>query len=329
MLTSSQPSPLLRVVLLGAGIAIIAAALQAAAPVVNLILLSALLAATLYPVPVILTDRGMSRSAAIALTAVLAVASGVLILLVLAKSLSGLRENLPAYQASLSGLIENVTQRLSARGIAVDDALKPDSARIMGIVGGLVRGALSGLGYGLFTLVLVVLFLIEMPVLASSDSSAGGLRNRLDESMVLVRRFVGLNGLIGGVIALINLVIMLVLGTDAPALWTVIIFLFAFVPFGFVLSAIPPFIVTLLEHGPTRALLLFVLFFAVNFTGDNVIKPKIMGGGLGLSPLVIVLSVMVWGVVLGPMGALLAIPLTLTLKQVLPILTGETTVAAA
>ena len=52
-----------------------------------------------------------------------------------------------------------------------------------------------------------------------------------------------------------------------------------------------------------------------------MIKPKIMGGGLGLSPLVIVLGLLAWGAVLGPMGALLAIPLTITLKQLLPILT--------
>ena len=66
----------------------------------------------------------------------------------------------------------------------------------------------------------------------------------------------------------------------------------------------------------------------VNFAGDNVIKPKIMGGGLGLSPLLIVVSLLVWGVVLGPMGALLAIPLTLTLKQILPVLTEEPPPAA-
>jgi len=53
-----------------------------------------------------------------------------------------------------------------------------------------------------------------------------------------------------------------------------------------------------------------------------VIKPKVMGGGLGLSPLVIILSLMAWGVVLGPMGALLAIPLTITVKQVLPAFTA-------
>jgi predicted PurR-regulated permease PerM len=61
----------------------------------------------------------------------------------------------------------------------------------------------------------------------------------------------------------------------------------------------------------------------VNFIGDNVVKPKLMGGGLGLSPLVIVLALLGWGVVLGPMGALLAIPLTLTVKELYPILMGE------
>jgi AI-2 transport protein TqsA len=156
-----------------------------------------------------------------------------------------------------------------------------------------------------------------------ADSGPGHLRHRLDEAMRLVRRYVGLNGMIGGVIALVDLVIMLLVGTDAAALWAVIAFLFAFVPFGFMLSLIPPFLITLLEHGIGRAMLLFGIFFVVNFIGDNVIKPKIMGGGLGLSPLVIILALLGWGVVLGPMGALLAIPLTLTLKQVLPVLMGE------
>ena len=139
-----------------------------------------------------------------------------------------------------------------------------------------------------------------------------------------MRRFIGLNGLIGAIIAVIDLVIMLLLGTDAAVLWTVIAFLFAFVPFGFLISLIPPFLITLLEQGVGRAALLFGLFFVVNFIGDNVIKPKVMGGGLGLSPLVIVLALLGWGVVLGPMGALLAIPLTLTLKQITPLLMGET-----
>lgn len=323
MQTPTQFPPLFRVVFLGAGLAIIAAALQAAAPIVNLVLVSVLLAATMYPMPVFLTGKGMKRGPAIALSAILAVLGGMGLILVLARSLSGLSENLPAYQTALSGLVDSLAQKLAARGIILDEGLKPDPARIMAAVGALARGGLSMLGYGLFALVLVVLFLIEFPLLQSENSGPGSLRHRLDESMRLVRRYVGLNGLIGAVIALINFVIMLLLGTDAPALWAVIIFLFAFVPFGFILSLIPPFLVTLLEYGVTRALILFGIFFVINFTGDNVIKPKVMGSGLGLSPLVIILALLGWGVVLGAMGALLAIPLTLTLKQVLPVLMGD------
>jgi AI-2 transport protein TqsA len=322
LVTVDRGSPLFRLVLLGAGLAIIAAALKASAPVVNLVLLSLLLAATISPVPVMLTRRGMSRGAAIGLTALLALLGGAALIVVLTNSLSRLSENLPVYQASLSSLVDGVTQRLEARGVAVDEALKPDAAQIMGRVGGLVGVALNLVGTGLFALVLVVLFLAELPIFKSSDARPGSVRYQLDSAMVLVRRFVGLNGMFGGVIALVDLGIMLLIGTDAAVLWAVIAFLFAFVPFGFILSMIPPFILTLLEFGPGRAMVLFGLFFVVNFIGDNVIKPKLMGGGLGISALAIVLALLGWGVVLGPMGALLAIPLTLTVKELLPILLG-------
>jgi AI-2 transport protein TqsA len=323
MLSIDRGSPLLRTVVLGAGLVIIAAGLKAAAGVVNLVLLCLLLAATCSPVPALLSRRGMNRNVAIGVTALLALLSGVVVLLVVAGSLSRLSENLPVYQSSLAGMVDNVTQRLATRGIAVDESVKPNAARIMSTVGLLIRGGLGMVGYGLFALVLVVLFLIELPLVRVDETPPGSIRHRLDEALRLVRRFVGLNGMIGAVIALIDFVIMLAMGTDAAALWAVICFLFAFVPFGFMLSLIPPFALTLLEHGVGRALLLFGLFFVVNFLGDNVIKPKIMGEGLGLSPLVIILALLGWGVVLGPMGALLAIPLTLTLRQVLPILTGE------
>jgi len=290
---------------------------------VNLVLLSLLLAATLSPVPVMLTKRGMGRGAAIGLTVLLSILGGAALVFVLARSVSRLSENVPVYQASLSGLVDGITQKLAARGVEVNEALKPNPARIMGVVGSLAGAALNLVGVALFALVLIALFLIELPLFKSDDSRPGSLRSRLDSAMTLVRRFVGLNGLFGAGIAVIDLVIMMAVGTDAAVLWAVIAFLFAFVPFGFILSAIPPFLITLLEFGPSRAFLMFGLFFVVNFIGDNVVKPKLMGSGLGLSPLVIVLALLGWGVVLGPMGALLAIPLTLTVKELLPIFIGE------
>ena len=317
-----ERSPLLRAVLLVAGLVIIAAGMKATSTVVNLILLSILLATTLVPVTLFLNQRGMGRGAAIALTAILALVGGALLIMVLTRSISRLSENLPTYQAALGGLVDNVTAKLAARGIAVDQAMKPDPAKIMGRIGGLLGAALGLVGYGLLAIVLVVLFLIEMPVISAGDAGAGSVRARLDQAMRLVRRFVGLNGLIGIIIAVIDLTIMLLMGTDGAVLWAVICFLFAFVPFGFMLSLIPPFILTLLEYGAARGAALFGLFFVVNFIGDNVIKPKIMGSGLGLSPLLIVIALLVWGAVLGPMGALLAIPLTLAVKEILPIFTS-------
>jgi AI-2 transport protein TqsA len=323
MVSIDRDSPLLRAVLLGAGLVIIAAGMKATATVANLILLSMLLATTLYPMPIFLARYGMGRGTAIAVTAILAILGGTALMVVLANSVSRLSENLPTYQNALSGLVEGVSQRLATRGIMLDEALKPDPAKIMGRVGGLLGAALGLVGYGLLAIVLVVLFLIEIPIVQIGGEGPGSVRHRLDQAMRMVRRFVGLNGMIGAVIALIDLAIMAMLGTDGAVLWAVICFLFAFVPFGFMLSLIPPFILTLLEHGVGRALLLFGLFFVVNFIGDNVIKPKIMGEGLGLSPLLIVISLLVWGAVLGPMGALLAIPLTIAVKEILPILMGE------
>ena len=323
MVSIDRDSPLLRAVLLGAGLVIIAAGLKATATVANLILLSMLLATTLYPMPIYLTRHGMGRGTAIAVTAILAILGGTVLMVVLSNSVSRLSENIPTYQNALAGLVEGLSQRLAARGIMLDEALKPDPAKIMGRVGGLLGAALGLVGYGLLAIVLVVLFLIEIPIIQVGGEGEGSVRHRLDQAMRMVRRFVGLNGMIGAVIAVVDLGIMAMLGTDGAVLWAVICFLFAFVPFGFMLSMIPPFILTLLEHGVGRAFILFGLFFVVNFIGDNVIKPKIMGEGLGLSPLLIVISLLVWGAVLGPMGALLAIPLTIALKEVLPILIGE------
>jgi predicted PurR-regulated permease PerM len=307
-------------VALGAGVVIMLAGLHAAATIVNLTLLSALVAATISPLPFFLSQRGMNRALAVILTAAVVLVGGIVLIVVLGKSLGSLSQNLPQYQSALTDIVDRFSDRLSARGIDPEQALKPDVARIMGVVRGVVGAAIGLLGYGLFAVVLIVLMLLEMPFTRPGDAAVGSLSHRLDESMRLVRRFVGLNGLLGGAVAIGNFAIMLLLGTDSPAVWAVLSFLFAFVPFGFLFSVIPPVVLTMLEQGAGQAGLLFVLFFALNFIGDNVLKPKVMGGGLGLSPLVIVLSLLLWGFVLGAVGALLAVPLTLTLRQLLPIL---------
>lgn len=322
MTTTVQIPPLLRVTLLGAGIVIIAAGLRAAAGSVNIVLVSFLLAMTMYPIAHLLCRRGMTRGAAVAVTVVVVLVGGVLMISALAASLTRMSDKLPAYEANLHTVLGDVSERLAARGIVVSDVLKPDPEQLVAIVGGLARGALNGLGYAFLTLILVALILAEMPMRPLADgTSPGSLAARWDAVAVRVRRFVGLQGLIGAVQAAVSGLVMIALGTDFPVVWAVLLFLLCFVPFGFLVAIVPPVAVTLLEHGVGRAVALLAVLFIANIIADNVVKPKIMGEGLGISPLVIIIGFIFWAYVLGPMGAILAIPLTIALHETLPILT--------
>jgi predicted PurR-regulated permease PerM len=85
---------------------------------------------------------------------------------------------------------------------------------------------------------------------------------------------------------------------------------------GFWIALIPPFLLALLEFGAARALIVLAGYVLINGGVQNFLQPRIMGAGLNLSPLVVILSLFFWGWVLGPMGALLAVPLTMIVKEV-------------
>lgn len=317
-MTVSNPPSLLRAVLLAAGIVVVAAGLHAIAETANLILLSVLLAITITPIPDYLGRHGMKRGHAVLLTVFGVVVCGVLLLAALGASLSGMSAKLPTYQTALNGLVDQVGAALRSRGIDVPESMRPDTERIIAFVGKLVRASLGALGYGFLLLILLILMLIEMPFRRKGDAPADSLNERIDDVSISVRRFVGLTGLIGAVQSAVNLIAMIALGTDFPAVWAVLFFLLNFVPFGFLVGLIPPLIVTLLESGPAQAGILLGVLFVLNLIADNVVKPKIMGEGLGLSPVMIVISLMVWAYVLGAMGAILAVPLTIAITRMLP-----------
>jgi predicted PurR-regulated permease PerM len=317
--------PLYRSTVFVACVIVIAAGLHIASATVNLLLISVLLAMSVSPITNFLELRGLKHGSAVTVTVLGSLVVGVLVAGALAGALSGLQEKLPTYQAALSSRLTGLEGRLAARGVNVHEVLKPDTAQLVAVVQRVVGGALSALGYSFFALVLVALILLELPARKDIEVKAGGMRGRFDEVSVSVRRFVALTGLIGVGLAAINLIAMLALGTDFPMVWAVLLFLLNFVPFGFAIAMIPPVALTLLEHGTTRAAILLGVLVVSNMLSDNVVKPKLMGSGLGLSPLVIVVSLMFWAFVLGPVGAILAVPLTITITTLAPFFAGGVT----
>ncbi|MFK2821899.1 AI-2E family transporter [Arcobacter sp. YIC-80] len=102
---------------------------------------------------------------------------------------------------------------------------------------------------------------------------------------------------------------------DYPVLWGVIAMLFNFVPVvGSIIAAIPAVLLSLLNADINTTIILIVLYMTINISISNIIEPKLMGKELGLSPLVIFFSLILWGWVLGIVGMFLAVPITMTLK---------------
>lgn len=110
-------------------------------------------------------------------------------------------------------------------------------------------------------------------------------------------------------------VVLIYFDVDYPILWGVIAMLFNFVPVvGSIIAAIPAVLLSLLNADINTTIILIILYMTINISISNIIEPKLMGKELGLSPLVIFFSLILWGWVLGIVGMFLAVPITMTLK---------------
>jgi predicted PurR-regulated permease PerM len=105
------------------------------------------------------------------------------------------------------------------------------------------------------------------------------------------------------------------IGVDYAVMWALLTFLLNYVPtIGSILAAVPPVLLALVQLGPLSATLAAALMLAVNTLVGNILEPRWMGRGLNLSPLVVFVSLVFWGWVLGPIGMLLSVPLTMLVK---------------
>ncbi|MDP7389373.1 MAG: AI-2E family transporter, partial [Pseudomonadales bacterium] len=110
-------------------------------------------------------------------------------------------------------------------------------------------------------------------------------------------------------------VILWVLGVDFPLLWGLLAMLLNFIPtIGSIIAAVPPGMLAIVQAGPGTAVAVAFGFIMINMVMGNVLEPRFMGRGLGLSTLVVFLSLVLWGWLLGPIGMLLSVPLTMTAK---------------
>jgi predicted PurR-regulated permease PerM len=306
-----------RLLLGTAAFVIIAAGIREAAELLNSILLAMLLTVTVVPAFDALRRRGVPKGLAVVLTSLLL--AGVLVVLLGTLGLSGTRliKVLPHYQERALSLRNDLEQLLLARGIQLERIFSLDLVDPNRLLG-LAAGFLSGLGQVLsqaLLLILIVAFFLAERGRRDQTFHPGGISARVARD---VRQYLIITALTGLGFAVLVYLLMLLVGTDLPLVWAVLAFIMNFVPnVGIILSVIPPVILTLLEWGWQRTLVILAGFLVLNFVVDNLVKPRFMQSGLDVPPLVGLLSLVVWAYLLGPIGTILALPLTIVLRRVL------------
>ena len=270
------------------------------------------------PVVVWLHDRGVPRWAAVMLAVLLDL--GVLFGFggLVGGSLNEFYERVPTYQERLAEVTAGAALWVEHQGLDVDPATVSrtvDQLGVMDLVADLFQRV-----WALGSKALLVLFMLfesgpwrtklayvlHRPTL---DLPRFEKAAREVQTYLVVKSGLSVvtGALCGGWCA--------ICGVDFPLLWGLLAFFLNYIPtLGMFIATIPVVVVALIQFGPGSAILVLAGYLVINFTLGNFVEPRIMGRALGLSPLVVFLSMVFWGLLWGPVGALLAVPLTMAIK---------------
>ncbi len=254
---------------------------------------------------------------------IISVATVILIILfalVLLTAVTQLNDKLPVYSDNLGTMLSGMQDWFAGHGIDISALTKETltAARILGLVGKFLTSIVGVFG-SLFWLILIFIFMVTEAYSFPGKMRLGHMDKTLARSFAnfsqVTRDFLFTKGWLSGIMAFLVAMIYWGFGIDFALVWGVMFFLLSFVPnIGFVLSVIPPLAVGILEFGWLRAVIAVAVVIVANTVVDNVISPRIMGKTVGLSTLTVFLSVFFWGWVLGGIGALMSVPLTLMVK---------------
>jgi AI-2 transport protein TqsA len=296
--------------LVGAAAAVVVlAGIKMARQLIVPTLLAAFIALVSAPIVLWLRSRRVPAGAAVAIALTIDLAAIALLGSVLAHSLVGFEDRVPEYA-------QQVDTAASALGLRLSEAVSATSLTVV------ARSVIASFAAVLSDLVLVLLVVTFMLL------EVTGLRRKLESLIPApenferihliardVNRYLAVKFVASAATGVLAGAICAIAGVDLPIVWGLLAFLLNFIPtIGSIIAAVPPTFLAIAQHGIGIALLVLVGYIAVNFTIGNFLEPRILGRTLGLSPLVVLLSMIVWGWLLGPVGAVLAVPLTTIIK---------------
>lgn len=305
-----------------AAFVVVVAGMRAAQPILEPCLLAAFVAVISAPPLFWLQRKGLPTAVAMLLVIGAVAGMGLILATLVGKWVFEFSQALPVYQERLTQMTSDLFTWLENWGVPVADK-KPleyvDPAAVMGMVAN-VLGGLGGLLSNAFMILLTVVFILleaaSFPLkLRSIASNPDASMQRFGKIIDHVKQYVAIKTWVSLATGIIVAVWLAVVGVDFPLLWGLVAFLFNYVPaIGSILAAIPAVLLALVQLGVGSALWAMLGYLLVNMVIGNVIEPRVQGRGVGLSALVVFVSMVFWGWLLGPVGMLLSVPLTMVLK---------------
>ncbi len=307
-----------RGLLVAGAFALVVTVLQSAASILVPILLAVFIAIVATPMLHWMRGRGVPKWGALMAIAFVLLDVGSLLALVTTGAVEGFRDRLPTYQErfmtfsqQFGGWLEGVGASGSRE--AIPDLLNPD---LLAHGVRLFLSNASGLfALGFLVLLATIFILLEAPTIPAKLRAAFHLTEegdaRLKRLLDTVNRYMRIKTLTSLGTATCAWLLLRFFGVDFAILWAVLAFFLNFVPVvGNILMMIPPVFLALIQIDPWTALLVAIGYLVINTTIGNVLEPRIMGKGLGVSTLAIFISLLFWGWLFGTVGMFLAVPLT-------------------
>ncbi len=324
-MADTTPFSASRALLTGAAGIIVIAGLRAAQSLVIPFLLALFLAIICSPLVAWLRRWRVPTALAVLIVvlALLAVLAGVGALV--GNSVNDFVDAIPGYQSRLESLVTSWSQwserfDLDLPSLEVMDYVNPGA--LMSTLGRGLKGLAATLSNTFLIILTMVFMLLEATGFPIKFRIAFGEREEspvyLSQVVSQVQRYLAIKTAIslvtGSAIALWTAIV----GLDFALVWGLLAFLLNYVPnIGSIIAAVPAVLLALVQLGVGPALLVGAGYLVLNTILGNIVEPHLMGRTLGLSTLVVFMSLVFWGWVWGPVGMLLSVPLTMIIKIVL------------
>ncbi|MEJ2610553.1 MAG: AI-2E family transporter [Candidatus Thiodiazotropha sp.] len=318
-------SPTSKFLITAAAFVVVVAGMKAADTLLIPFLLSLFIAVIAAPPLFFLKEKGVPDSLAMVFVVGMIIVVGLLLAWLVGGSMNDFTSNLPKYQESLKLQSSNLVAWLTQQGVDLDfNAMIAyfDPSKAMAMAGRLMTGLGNVLTQAFLILITVIFMLFEASAfqtkLKNHAESPERSLARVEAITSSIKRYMVIKtstSLLTGALIAVSLAF---LGVDYPLLWGLLAFLFNYVPnIGSIIAAMPAVLLALIQLGPQMAAWSGVAYLLINSIVGNGIEPRFMGKGLGLSPLIVFISLVFWGWILGPVGMFLSVPLTITMKIVL------------